>query len=296
MITLPTTWLPLALRKAMKARVHTARRWYVRRFRSYGPDELTAALQRVGVRRGDALLLHSGFSELHGFRGSIDELIDTFETTLGAQGHLLMVTLAYRDSAYEYLKRLNRFDVRRTPSMMGMVSEMFRRRPTVRRSLHPTHPVAVAGPKADWFVAGHEQCVHACGDGSPFDKLAQADGCCVFFNTPFATFTFFHHLEHLVAQRLPFPLYTAATFDVNVIDAQGQPMRVTTHAFDPPIQGRRRFAVLEAELRLRGHIRTTKVGASTIESIRVRDAIATTLDMASEGRYFYEMPVSEPSR
>lgn len=269
------------------------KRWHVRTFRSYSPDALSAALHSLGVKQGDAMMLHSGFSELSGFRGSIDNLIDTFESSVGDEGHLLMVTLAYRDSAFEYLKRLKRFDVRRTPSMMGMVSELFRRRPDVLRSLHPTHPVAAGGPRATWFIAGHELCAHPCGPGSPFERLAEVDGCCVFFNTPFATFTFFHHLEHLVAHRLPFPLYTAETFGVDVVDAQGQSLRVTTHAFDPSVIGRRRFAVLEAELRSRGHIKSLRLGATTLELIRVKDAIDTTLDMAETKRFFYAF--EEPS-
>ena len=48
------------------------------------------------------------------------------------------------DPAAYYLKRPV-FDVRRQPSEMGLLSELFRRRESVRRSLHPTASVCALG-------------------------------------------------------------------------------------------------------------------------------------------------------
>ena len=101
-------------------------------------------------------MLHSAFEPFHGFRGTIEELTNALLEAIGPEGNLLMVSLAYGSSSLEYLKNLKLFDVRKTPSMMGLVSEFFRRRPNVLRSLHPTHPMLALGPKAEWIVADHE--------------------------------------------------------------------------------------------------------------------------------------------
>ena len=85
-------------------------------------------------------------------------------------------------ASLDWLESGRRFDVRRTPSMMGMVSESFRRREGVQRSLHPTHPVLVHGPEAARFIAAHPDCLHPCGPGTPFDELQKADGLVVFLN------------------------------------------------------------------------------------------------------------------
>ena len=281
--------LSTSQRKALKAWVFAARRAYVRAFRSFTRDDLLQALRAMGLREGDALMLHSGFSQFNGFAGTIDDLTDVFLQAVGPQGHLLMVSLPYRDSTYGYLQRARKFDVRHTPSMMGMVSEMFRRRPGVLRSAHPTHPVAVAGPRAAWFVQDHPGSVHPCGPGSPFERLAQADGKIGFFDVTFDTFTFFHYLEHLVHESLPFRLYTQQVFEVPVIDALGQTSRVRTHAYDPPAIARRRFDLFEAELRSRGAIATRRIGNASMEIVRAADSIACTLDMARAGRYFYDL-------
>jgi aminoglycoside 3-N-acetyltransferase len=279
----------------LKARLLRARELWVRWFRSYDAAELLAALRGLGAVPGDALMLHSAFGAAHGFRGSIEQLTEVFIDAVGPDGHLLMVSLPYRSSSFAYLSKLKVFDVRKTPSMMGLVSEMFRRRPEVLRSLHPTHPVLVRGRNAAAFVEGHPECLFPCGPGSPFDKLAEANGLVVFFNVAFDNYTFFHYLEHMVSSRLPFPLYTEETFDAQVLDAAGRPRTVKTYVFAPEAIRRRRFDLVEAALRRRGLIRETRVGASRIQAVRVRDTIECVSEMAGRGEFFYEMEDLAPS-
>lgn len=286
MIT-PATWVA-HLRKTIKARAIGVRAQFVRWFRSYDRHQLLRALRRLGVRDGDALMLHAGFAPHHGFRGTIETLTDTFIEAVGPGGHLLMVSLPYRSSSLQYLEKLKQFDVRRTPSMMGMVSEFFRRRPDVLRSLHPTHPILVRGPNADAFVRGHEACLHPCGPDTPFDRLAQADGLVAFLNVPFATFTFFHYLEHRVALQLPFPLYTQHCHEVPVVDREGRPLTVRTHVYAVEAIARRRFEVLEKALRARGAIRRVRVGNTVLEAVRAREAIACVDEMTQRGEFFYD--------
>lgn len=234
-------------------------------------------------------MLHSAFSPEHGFRGSINELIDTFAEAVGPQGHLLMVSLPYRSAALDWLQSGRRFDVRRTPSMMGMVSEVFRRRAGVVRSLHPTHPVLVQGPQAARFIAAHPDCLYPCGPATPFDELARADGRVLFFNVPIDMFTFFHYLEHQVSATLPFALYTDSPFDVPVVDASGRVRSVRTYAFAREAIRRRRPERLYDELRARGMVASQRIGATQLLAVRVQDAIACTQDLQQRGKLFYDM-------
>jgi len=273
----------------LKAKLLQGRQRFVRAFRSYDQRQLLAALREVGVGAGDSVMLHSAFNPSHGFRGSIEQLTDAFIEAIGPEGHLLMVSLPYRTATVDYLQTYRTFDVRKTPSMMGLVSELFRRRPDVVRSLHPTHPVLVRGPRAEWFVEAHPECLYPCGPGSPFDRLAAADGKAVFFNVPVETYTFFHYLEHLVSGSLPFSLYTSTAFHLPVVDRSGQTRQMETHAFAREAIKRRRFSILESTLRARGLIRQCRVGATRIEALRVRDSVACVLEMAAQGKYFYDL-------
>lgn len=266
-----------------------ARLLAVRMFASYGPTELIAALREAGIVAGDTIMLHSAFDPRHGFTGSSSEVIDAFIRAIGPDGTLLMVSLPYRTSTLEYLCKLERFDVRRTPSAMGLMSEFFRRREGVLRSLHPTHPVLALGRRDEWFVAGHEDCRYPCGPGSPFARLLEADGKVVFFNVGFEYLTFFHHLEHLVSPRMPFPLYTDEVFEVPVLDHGGNPGIVRTHAFSPEAMRRRRFPRLEQWVRGRGLIREVRVGTTRILVAKVREIANTVEEMAAKGEYFYDL-------
>jgi aminoglycoside 3-N-acetyltransferase len=281
--------IPRAYKAALKARLLQAQERFVRAFLSYDANQLLGSLRALGVRSGDSVMLHSAFGPRYGFRGTTEQLTTVFLDAVGPEGNLLMVSLPYRSSSLEYLSKSKTFDVRKTPSMMGLVSEYFRQRPDVLRSLHPTHPVLAWGAKAEWLVAGHEACRYPCGPGSPFEKLEQLDGKVAFYNVPFATFTFFHYLEHLVSPDMPFPLYTEKSFTVPVVDSKGEPSTVTTFVFSREAIRRRRFPVLEAELRRRRLIHERRIGNTRLAMILVREAVECVRDMFRKGLYFYDL-------
>jgi aminoglycoside 3-N-acetyltransferase len=263
------------------------KRRFIDAFLSYDSEELERTLHKLGVCHGDTVLVHSSFNPYTGFQGSPEELIDVFLKSIGPDGNLLMVSLPYSTSSISYLEKLNLFDVRKTPSRMGMISELFRRRPGVLRSLHPTPPMLAYGPKAEWIVAGHEDCLYPCGPGSPFEKLALLNGKILFFYVGFVYLTFFHYLEHQVHKRLPFPLYTDKPFDVPVIDRDRNERIVKTYVFTRDAIKRRRFKDLEREFWRRGVIRKGRVGATRLLLVETAEVIARTQDMVRRGVFFY---------
>jgi len=264
------------------------RRAVVRQFLSYGTNELVEALRRVGVGSGDSLMLHSAFEPHHGFRGTAGDAVDAFLEAIAPHGNLLMVSMSYTTSALEYLRKIKVFDVRKAPSAMGMVSEVFRRRTGVLRSAHPAHPVLAFGPRAEWFVAGHEQCKYSCGPGTPFEKLLQADGKVAFFNVDFSVFTFVHYLEHLTSGMAGVTLYTDETFDVPVVGRHGETLMVRTHAFTREAILRRRFSILERTLRKQGLIREGRLGASRFLLVELNAVVRAVEASATQGVYFYD--------
>ena len=275
-------------KRKLKALYSGGQQAFIKWFRSYGPRELESSLRVLGVAPGDTVMLHSGFA-LSGFRGSPKELVDTFLRSVGPNGNLLMVSLPYSSSSYEYLQNLKCFDVRKAPSHMGIISESFRRREGVLRSFHPTHPVLAFGPKAEWIVADHDKCLYGCGPGSPFEKLSQLGGKVVFFNVPFITMTMFHYLEHLVERTLPFPLYRDEIFEVPSIDATGKSQIIRTRVFSPDAISRRRPLALMKELDQQRLVRRKRVGNSRVMCVAAKDAVASTERMARAGKLFYDV-------
>lgn len=277
------------LKNRLRGLYRSVQRSYVAAFRSYGADELASALHAGGVGKGRLLLLHSAFDERHGFCGGAQLLTDCILDAVGSDGGLFMVSLPYLTSTTAYLESGAVFDVRRTISRMGLISELFRRRQGVMRSLHPTHPVLGMGPDAARILSGHERCAHGCGAGSPFERLLHADASVAFLNVPLYAMTYFHYLEHLVSPRLPFPLYAAAPFTVRVIGADGQASQIQVYGYSAEAMRRRQPHLLHGWLREGGLVRQVNVGATRIQVLGLKEVTDLVLRKAGHGEFFYDM-------
>ena len=256
---------------------------------SYSSEDLVAVLHDLGLRHGDSVLLHSAFEDHFGFRGSPEDIVEAFVKAIGKDGNLLMASMPYGTSSLEYLSKLKRFDVRKTPSAMGLVSEFFRRRTEVVRSASPLHPILILGPKAAWFAEGHERCEYSCGAGSVFDKLLRVGGKVAFFNVSFAYFTFFHYLEHRVGPHLNFNIYHDPAFQVDVVDATGSLIKVPVYAFSQEVHRRRRFAALERWLSERKLIHRVRIGASYVLLVDLKQVVEVVDEMTAHGDFFYDL-------
>lgn len=263
------------------------RRRYVNAFHTYDEVQLLATLRSLGIREGDTLMVHAGFDRFSGFKASPSRLIDMLFHAVGANGNLLMVSMAYMSSAYDYLKQGKPFDVRKTVSHMGLVSETFRRRQGVLRSLHPSNPVLAAGPKAQWIVEGHEACLQPCGPGSPFDKIGQLHAKVLFYDASIYTQTFFHYLEDSLETRLPFPLFRDGFVAATVIDYAGDIRVIQTKTYSEEAIRRRRPQIMTRELDRLGLIARARIGNSRLILLATDDVICVVNDMASRGVFFY---------
>jgi aminoglycoside 3-N-acetyltransferase len=91
------------------------------------------------------------------------------------------------------------FDARRSPSVVGRITDVFRQQPGVLRSLHPTHSLAVTGSDAEPLIRGHEQCDTPCGAGTPYARLVSRDAAVLMFGAPMHAYTLFHTAEDAAA-------------------------------------------------------------------------------------------------
>lgn len=279
-------------KRALKSKLNQAKQRVVKALFSYDADGLIDGLRAMGLTETDTVLVHSNFEPDSGFKGAPIDLVNALATFLGERGNLLMVSIPFRGSAYDYLALNKKFDVRKTLSMMGLVTEMFRRRPGTRRSLHPTHPVLVLGKDSEWLTAGHEDSRYPCGPGTPFEKFHKLNGKILFFDVGFGAITFFHHVEHSLQGDLPFPVYDERLFDANVVDAEGQPRIVQTYAYSKVPRSAEK---LEAEMIRRGKIRKGRVGNSRMLLVTAADVVTCQSEMVKAGNYPYDAPATAAS-
>jgi aminoglycoside 3-N-acetyltransferase len=273
-------------KRAVKSKINEAKQRFVRALRSYDAAKLKVRLRSLGITETDALLVHSNFEANSGFLGTPLDLVNAL-VDLVAEGNLLMVSIPFRGSAYDYLAQNKVFNVRKTMSMMGMVTELFRRRNGTVRSLHPTHPVLAFGKDASWLIADHELCRFACGRGSPFEKLRTLNGKILFFDVGFEAITFFHYVEDLLKDQLPFSVYDDRLFKVTVVDEKGQSEIVEMQAFSKAL--RRRADKLGAEMERQGKIRRGTIGNSSMLLVTVKDVVDSFTAMVETGNLPYEL-------
>jgi aminoglycoside 3-N-acetyltransferase len=271
--------------KGWLKRVHGA---YVRRCFAFGPEKLQNALTALGVARGDVLLVHSAFDGFQGFTGGPTDVIRVLQDTVGPDGTLLMPTIPFTDSAVAYVSRQPRFDVLRTPSRVGLITEVFRRCPAVVRSVHPTHPVAAWGAKAPEIIAGHHLAQTPCGAGSPYSRLLEHGGRMLFLGTDISSMTFFHAVEELLEPELPFSPFTVERFSVPCRDASGNVVVCTTRLFDPGLSRRRNIIRLVPHLKQRGAWRQASVGRLEMYLLDSLEVLETVRALARAGRYCYD--------
>jgi aminoglycoside 3-N-acetyltransferase len=255
-------------------------------FFSYDEDALVRALEKLGVVAGDTVLVHSSFKYSNGFKGNPQDIIKCLLQVLGPKGNLLMVSLPYHSSSQEYLMKQPVFDVRKTPSMMGIISEVFRRKNGVLRSLSPTHPVLAFGEKAAWIVEGHERCAYPCGKDSPFDKLRLLNGKILFFDVAFP-FTFIHYIEDLIKDMLPFPLYTEEPIPARMFNYKGESITLNTFVYPKWVYSTRKATVLEGRLIKENYLKKLRIGRTRLKLAKAEDAIQCTYKMLEEKIYFY---------
>jgi len=271
----------------VKATLNTAKKRFIDTFLTYDAEDLKKTLRRHGVQEADTLFVHANFPNDSGFKGAPLDLVNALVDVVGEKGNLLMVSIPFRGSAYDYLDRGKPFNVKKTLSMMGLVTEMFRRRPGTLRSLHPTHPVLAVGKDAADIVAGHEDCVHPCGEGSPFAKFRDLNGKILFFDVSFGGITFYHHVEEMLQERIPFKIYHDRVFSVTVIDDGEKERTIETHVYNPELK--RDAFKLEAEMIRQGKLDKGRVGNSRFILVSAEDVVSCFSSLIEAGDYPYEL-------
>ena len=287
--------LPESQQQAVKA---TARKFRMRVFSllfSYNAAELDAKLRSLGIAAGDAILMQSSFQNLNGFNGEAVDVINCILDIIGPDGHLVMVSMPYGGAALDYFREQKPFDVRRTPSQMGLISELFRRRKGVLRSGNPMHPVLAWGPRAEWLVAGHDTLSHSCGVDSPFEKLLELDTKALLFDVGLDVLTFTHYLEHVFQDTAPVRVYADEPVDADIIDETGRHRGVSVYPFAPAAMKLRNFGVLYDDLLNLRLVNKSAIGNTRLQVVSLRSVLWCGVKLVDRGGHIFARP-GEPTR
>ena len=196
-----------------------------------GARGLNAAFNRIGLEPGLTVCTHSALSRLGYMDGGPDMLVDTLMERLGDRGCLMMPSFPTGAAMVRYLDSGEVFDARSSPSKVGIVTEVFRRRAGVERSPHPTNPVCAHGRGATALLVDHDKSLTPFGVETPFGRLAaREDAFILMLDTH--VHSYLHHLQ----ARVAFPnLYLPGERSVEFIDMDGRARTMKTRVMRPRI-------------------------------------------------------------
>jgi aminoglycoside 3-N-acetyltransferase len=170
-------------------------------------SELYNGLLELGLKPGDKLNIHSSLSSFGHLEGGAETLISVIQEIITEDGLLMMPTFTYGREP---------FDIEKTPSQTGKVTEVFRQMPDVIRSEHPTHSFAIWGKEKEKFALNHRT-ESAFDKNSPLYKLVEAGGKILFVGVDHTANSLIH-----VAQELADVDYIDRPKFVEIIESDGK--------------------------------------------------------------------------
>lgn len=153
-------------------------------------SEIIAALEKIGLTKGNNVMVHTSLSQLGYVCGGAQTVIEALIETVGREGTIMMPTQSWKnldpetgvhwdvDKEYWDIIRENwpAYDTKLTPTnTMGAVAESFRSWPGAVRSSHPARSVAAWGKNALYLTENHDLS-DIFGETSPLAKLYKLDG------------------------------------------------------------------------------------------------------------------------
>ena len=242
------------------------------------PGDVTDALSSIGVTQGSAVLVHADaivaahFPPMSNDR-RLDLLIEAIEAAIGGPGTLVIPTFSYSFTKGEP------FDVLRTKSEVGMVSERFRMLPGVYRSTDPIFSFACRGRLARELCAiPVKECF---GEDSVFAALHRLNAGIVDLGCSMSRGgTFVHYVE--TAHGVDYRYNKVFSGTVILPDQQTRDCSVVYNVRDLTRESGADFRRLQKRLTDEGKLRSATVGKSRILAVTANDLFQTAWKMLDE--------------
>lgn len=197
--------------------------------------EIGKDLIKLGIKPGDLLFVHSSMSSIGRVPGGPNSVIDAMVEVLGPAGTLAMpaFSLPYGNMV-DTLERDGIFDPASAPSTVGLISETFRRRQGVRRSVHPTSSVCALGAKADLVTGGARACNSNFGIGTPLYKIMEYGGKIFGLGVDLGPVSFYHVMEDVLGEQFPVKVRLDKVYKARVIE-DGRLFVMQVRPLDPRV-------------------------------------------------------------
>ncbi len=230
-------------------------------------DDLVSGFRNLGVDAGDTLLVHSSYKSFGPVDGGPQTVVNALEAALGPEGTLIMPTFNFD------FNKGQPWDVRSTPSKMGVLTELVRVDPRAKRVFHPFYSFAILGKHAEMlsslrYKSSYER-------NSVFGKLRDLDGKIMVIGLSYTnSMTFFHHIEQMEGVDYRF----LKQFTGEVTDWDG---RTYTDTFEMLVRDIDKGVITEVNpmgelMEKEGVIKSAKIGEADVKLMKAKEVYAFT--------------------
>ena len=190
-------------------------------------DIVVKDLQNLGLKKGDTVVVHSSLKSMGHVEGGADTVIDALIEVVGKDGNVMFPALSWTPCCSTL-----KFDINETPSCIGYISNVFRKRDGVVRSFHPTHSVCAFGKNALELTKDHRLDDTPVGANSPYRKMLNYNGKILMLGCGTEPNTFMHGVEEIGGA--PYVLGEPKTFEMTDVDGSITHKSIKQHYFHRP--------------------------------------------------------------
>ncbi|WP_031482530.1 AAC(3) family N-acetyltransferase [Maridesulfovibrio frigidus] len=165
-------------------------------------SELRNQFVNAGIKPDETIFIRISLSAAQAFEGGVKAYFDFLFDYFSPDGNIVMSSYTFNKSPILFLAENQIFDPKMSTDQLNLVSEMFRRTPGVKRSIHPTHSIVAYGKKAEWIVKDHHKSAECYGPQSPFARLYELKTKEISIGTA-PTSISFHYVEQFMKPSDP---------------------------------------------------------------------------------------------
>jgi len=213
---------------------------------------------------------------------------------VGPQGTILMPSYP-KLTSYEFLRSGEVWDVRKTPSYTGILTEIFRRVEDTRRSLHPTKSVAIWGAFRDELISEHHKDIRPYSTKSPYFKFVEMNGKAIGIGVSADYMAFTHSVDDYLGDDFPVNVYHKEVLKGEVINYEGE--KIVVHSLAHDLNKMRYDAVRFIKKYLpKDYGDSFSYKSRSFFYVNAKTFFDTAIELAHQGTTIYKKSVYKKSR
>jgi aminoglycoside 3-N-acetyltransferase len=187
-------------------------------------------IDKLNLKTGDTVMVHSSLDKLNLDFPALN-VLTILLSIVGDKGTLVFPTFPKKTS-FEFLKTGEVFNIKRTASYTGILSEFARRSKFAIRSMHPTKSVVAIGAKAEFLTNEHFKSPYPYDKCSPYYKLIEAEAKIIGLGVKTTYLSAVHVVDDVMRDTFPINPYLSELFNAKCIDYNGNELIIPTYAHD----------------------------------------------------------------